>query len=197
MVWGVPNQRDLLDERGKMSTETQETDIPEFEKVLRPGDAHVWTDYFASVFVKIEFSNGRLSITGVHGPQANGNARGGCGQIRDTVREVSRYAPGWDAAMVADLVAIWDRWHLNDLTAGSPRQEEWLREHPIEYTYPESHYGKATTALATAGLNPDTEHVHEGTPYQYGHAWLREDVPGDILERLQAFPDADKTPAWV
>jgi hypothetical protein len=33
--------------------------------------------------------------------------------------------------------------------------------------------------------------------YKYGSAWLREEVPQDVLDFLKALPNTDKTPAWV
>ena len=33
--------------------------------------------------------------------------------------------------------------------------------------------------------------------YKYGSAWLREDVPGDVLAFLAELPDTDVPPAWV
>lgn len=33
--------------------------------------------------------------------------------------------------------------------------------------------------------------------YKYGTAWLREEVPADVLEFLQSLPETDQTPAWV
>jgi hypothetical protein len=33
--------------------------------------------------------------------------------------------------------------------------------------------------------------------YKYGTAWKFEEVPADVIEWLQALPDADRQPAWV
>jgi hypothetical protein len=33
--------------------------------------------------------------------------------------------------------------------------------------------------------------------YKYGSAWLREEVPADVLEWLSELPDTDRQPAWV
>lgn len=65
----------------------------------------------------------------------------------------------WTPALVAEYNAMSKRWHTNLMRAGSPRQEAWLRENPVEWTYPESHYTKALVALTEAGLNPDTEYL--------------------------------------
>jgi len=152
-----------------------------------------------SVFCRIEFKDGRLSITGVVGPMKSGNALGSCGQIITGFAEYDRRghtsvtnivpASGWTVGYIRRFFDVWDRWHLNDMRAGTPKQEEWLRQHPIEVVYPESHYEKASKLLEEAGLNPD-----DG--YRYGHAWLREEVPAEVLQFLADLPDADVQPAW-
>lgn len=150
-----------------------------------------------NLFVKVEFKDGRLSITGVEGPMSNGACHGSCGQIVMRDWDIDQYADGWDDPTVAKLREVWDRWHLNDLTAGSPAQEQYLRDNPVKAVYPESDYTKASEALAAVGLNPDPDYLHNGQPYKYGSAWLFEAVPDDVLEWLRSLPDADKTPAWI
>lgn len=155
-----------------------------FSKVVRIGRG---SD--GNVYAKIKYDGARLSITGVEGPFANGNCKGSCGQIVMHEWSIDEYAPGWSAEMVAQFRADWDRWHLNDMKAGNPQQEEWLRANPVTYVYPDSHYAAATRALDAAGLNPQGD--------RYGHKWHFEAVPDEVLERLAALPDTDKTPAWV
>lgn len=166
------------------------------KKIMRLGTLPTYNGRRMNVFVCAEFTDGRLSLTGVEGPTPNGNAMGSCGQIDMHLREPDGLegftaAPGWTLPMVARLLDIWQRWHLNDMRAGSPAQEEFLRTNPVAFKYPESHYEKASEALAAAGLNPDAD------GYKYGHAWKREAVPADVIAELQAFPDADIQPAWI
>src|SRR4030095_5537016 len=108
-----------------------------------------------NVFATIEITNGRLSITGVEGPLANGNARGSCGQINDSIAaDIDRleFAPGWTRDSVARFLEIWERWHLNDMRAGSPAQTAWLCAKPVSFSYPRRHYDKACGAVCHAGL---------------------------------------------
>lgn len=84
------------------------------------------------------------------------------------------------------LVAIWRAWHLNDMKAGSPAQESWLAANPVTAVYPESHYVKASEALAAVGLNPDPAYLHNGKPYAYGSAWLKQEIPADVRAELDA-----------
>lgn len=70
------------------------------------------------------------------------------------------------------------------MKAGSPIQEQWLREHPIdpsEYEYPRSHYEVARAKLAEAGLNPDPD------KYAYGSAWKTEELPADVLAEIASW----------
>jgi hypothetical protein len=172
-----------------------------FVKTVRLGTLDLNRDYrpgrhnWASVYVKIEYHDGRLSFSGVEGPLANGNCKGSCCQIGQSLRAKAnhlRLARGWNMAMLVQLLSLWDRWHLNDLRAGSPAQEEYLRAHPVEVKSSENHYAATSKALSLAGLNPDGGFGG----YRYGTAWNTEPVPAHVLEWLTALPDADRTPAW-
>lgn len=142
------------------------------------------------LYVRASWDGHRLSMVGVAGPKANGDARGSSGQCVDELDEVTIWHHGWDAAKGARLKAIWQRWHLNDMRAGSQVQEDWLRANPVEATYPESHYEKASEALAAAGLNPDAN------GYKYGHAWKTEEVPEEIIRELFAFTPSQRVCPW-
>ena len=39
--------------------------------------------------------------------------------------------------------------------------------------------------------------LHNGQPYRYGTAWLKEKVPQEVLDFLVALPETDIQPAWV
>ena len=138
---------------------------------------------WGSLFVTVEWDGSRLSLTGVEGPKANGDAKGSCGQCVGSIDDLTTYAPEWDKAKAERLKGLWERWHLNDMRAGSPAQEEFLRANPVTAAYPETHYDKATEALDAAGLNP------EGG--RYGHRWNFEEVPASVVAELFAFPVAD------
>ena len=150
---------------------------------------------YGSIFCHIQFNAGKLSITGVEGPTRNGDARGGCGQIIMHEWEFTSYAPGWNPELVARFREVWDRWHRNDMQAGSPAQRAYLEAHPI--TNRANHYERARDSLRAAGLNPDPGYIHNGKPYSYGSAWLREEVPAGVIAFLESLPDTDITPAWV
>lgn len=166
------------------------------KKIMRIGTLPNYNGRAMNVFICAKFTDGKLSLTGVEGPRPSGDADGSCGQIVMGLREPGGLdgfepAPGWSLEKVARLLDLWERWHLNDMRAGSPAQQEFLRANPVAFKYPESHYEKASEALAAAGLNPDAD------GYRYGHAWRWEDVPADVITEIEAMPDADIQPAWI
>lgn len=173
-------------------------------KVIRIGTIPTYARPAVSIFAQITYNGTRLSISGVIGPRSNGDAAGSAGQVIMSFREYDARgyqsindispAPGWTRDTVKQFFDIWQRWHLNDMRAGSAAQETWLRANPIpaaEYAYPKSHYEAASAKLAAAGLNPDAD------GYAYGSAWKFESVPEDVITFLQSLPDTDIQPAWV
>lgn len=136
---------------------------------------------FITVRVEGDGPGRRLSICGVEGPKGNGDARGSCGQIG--IRSDYEAVPGIDLPRIK---AIWDRWHLNDMRAGDPVQEAWLREHGHGKDYTET-----CANLEAAGLL-----VSNG--YKYGHAWKFEELPEEVVAFLATLPDdsASLPDAW-
>ena len=171
-----------------------------FDKVVRLGTVPIWegSSRTMSIYCKIEYrernSGMELTISGVEGPKADGNAHGACGQIEmsyktEAERATIKPAPKWDQHKIAKFFEVWERWHLNRMRAGTPAQEAWVREHKYP-GYPTSHLDWAREGLAAAGLEPDGD-------YSYGSKWLAEEVPEDVLAWLAGLPDTDHTPAWV
>ena len=101
-----------------------------FTKILQPTFIEAYSSrdnrsFLVHVYVKVEFDGKRLSITGVEGPRRDGDAWGGCGQIKLTTKHGVN--GDWTEEMVTKLSEIWKRWHLNDMRAGCEHQraEEW------------------------------------------------------------------------
>lgn len=87
-----------------------------FKIVFRPGTVEVYNGRRATIFVCAEFDGARLSITSVEGPKLNGDCLGSCGQATDGLRDATfQPAEGWTRESVDRLLAIWERWHLNDM----------------------------------------------------------------------------------
>lgn len=96
-----------------------------------------------------------------------------CGQMLD---EVLSLFP--DHELVQRIHKVWKKWHLNDMTAGSPRQEAHLENLNI------NNYDQAISALTEAGLEPDTEYMHNEQPYHYGTAWLQTELPQSVVDEI-------------
>ena len=92
------------------------------KKIINPVRCEI-NGRFERGFCKIEFSEGKLSISGVIGPRSNGNCRGSCGQCVDEIREGTP-AEGWTREMVYQFCDIWKKWHLNDMCPYCPHQKE-------------------------------------------------------------------------
>lgn len=105
--------------------------------------------------------------------------------IDDVLQYFGDQATGPDGgASVAELCEIWRRWHLNGMRAGTRAQGDYLREHPPEPPfYPTTHYDKAVAALAKVGLWVDRD-------YRYGHAWLVERLPDEVVKRVVEICDS-------
>ena len=146
------------------------------------------------VFVTVNLNHlNNLSITGVIGPRHGGNCQGGCGQI---IRELqpsqfTRFQKPWTYQKVEEFLQVWRRWHLNDMRAGTPAQEQWLRDHQqeAEEEHRRGRYTWACEALGAAGLNPD-----QG--YSYGSRWLKEELPEAIESYLEALPESEEPMPW-
>jgi len=143
-----------------------------------------WKDehykYILVVDVEID-KEGELHITGNTRLQPVGGGHlmeDSGGQNYEDLIAVTHYAEGWNEDKALRLLALWKRWHLNHLRAGSPVQEDWLRANPVVAVYPESHYKKASEELARAGINPDED------GYLYGHEWKREELPDKVVVEL-------------
>ncbi len=144
----------------------------------------------ATMYVKAEIKDGRLSLTGVIGPLKNGNARGSCGQINmefdhrnkvdndqryenPTKADEIKYAKGWNAETWLDLLDIWKRWHLNDMHA------ECEHQRILGWRY-DTHQGQKCPVCG----------------YEIGTKWIKEKLPQYVINRLKKFPVSDTTPAW-
>lgn len=121
-------------------------------------------------YLDITLEAGKFSMSGSY--------PGGGGQCQDHIKartEAQR-----------DLIKIWERWHLNDMKAGTQKQMDALKNPEFEIfkkSRPElSHYDAACAYLKTLRLYsvPDPRPEHKGERYKYGHAWLTEVLPEDL-----------------
>jgi hypothetical protein len=165
----------------------------EFTKIIHPCDCPVGNRKYP-MFCKINLLEGKLSISGVVGPNTHGNAMGGCGQIdmefdhKDKTHNDKRYSnlikpselrfsKGWNIDKWYKFLEIWHTWHLNDLKAGCEHQralgweEEGYDKHPSE-------------PCPTCG-------------YKYGSAWHKVEIPNNVINFLKELPNTDRKPNWI
>jgi len=125
--------------------------------------------------VTIMFSGQRLSMMG--------DFIGCSGQISGELRRLIDKKPEVLKLSVEDatkLCDVWDRWHLNDMRAGTKKQEDAIRE--LRKTQHRGYkYDEACDYLSKIGLLVD-----DG--YKYGTSWLTEEVPQDVLRWLFSLP---------
>ena len=153
------------------------------------------------IFCKIKYTDGKLSISGVVGPMANGDCKGSCGQMYDTIIndiQTIKFAPKWDKVKAFEFVEYWKQWHLNDLQAGCKHQREakWsdqlldttkekTQDNMSIWTYKKDHpRGLLCEPCPTCG-------------YKYGTKWLTMEVPDKVLKFLASLPATDVKPNWV
>ena len=149
-------------------------------------------------FVEWELTDGRFSMSG----QVWDRQGSDCVTAGQCVDEIAEAFP--NDAKLQRMREIWDRWHLNDMKPGSPKQTAWLKAHDAEYraalTAGKDGYQWTCEALAAAGLNPDKSYRYdgpgaanirdEGAGYPYGHAWIKEELPPEVVAEIMAWSDA-------
>ena len=64
--------------------------IHHIDKVIRFGTKKTTGGRFYSVYARIYYRNGALSITGIEGPLASGNCLGSAGQISDSLTDFEK-----------------------------------------------------------------------------------------------------------
>jgi hypothetical protein len=131
----------------------------------------------------------RLSITGevsrTDGRRSDGAVYVSAGQIVDYLDSLDTLSPGWSAAEVSELAAIWRDWHLNTMTAGCAHlpADQLTRE--------ADRYSPGGTRVKCGDGTVNTCPV---SGYRWGSAWLTRPLPGDLpgtLARLMRDRSAD------
>ena len=121
--------------------------------------------------IKIDLTDDRLSICGLIYSgrkllQDDSNLLR-AGQCK---KEAKKFIP-------ARLYEVWDRWHLNDMRAGTPAQEKLVKE--LLESSPNADYDEQCDFLDRHDL------LFDGG-YKYGSAWLREDLPQDVIDYVHS-----------
>lgn len=120
-------------------------------------------------------SDGQLSLVG--------SGRHGAGQVSECLTK-DNPAHGFTRKDCFRLKQVWNRWHLNHLRSGTPKQEEAVRS--WRPTVDDPSYEGACKMLESIDLLTDNG-------YRYGTSWLKEEVPLDVLEWLFKLPGTGNT----
>lgn len=132
--------------------------------------AYTGTRKINAVEIEVTIKDGRLSMVGGIWNSSRTDYVT-CGQNYDEIRKMFPRN-----AKVRRMVEIWERWHLNDMRAGTPRQEEYLRT----LTPRPRGYEATCQALTDAGLLVD-----DG--YRYGSRWLTEALPAEVIAEVETW----------
>lgn len=123
--------------------------------------------------VDLKRSKGKLLTLSIVGDVNFGFRKGECGgQCIDTIREIWGHIP-----KIAELCDLWERWHLNDLVAGTSKQMKIIRKLG-ECPVPSDWYTWACLNLKANDLLVDRG-------YTFGHEWLYEPLPAKVVARIK------------
>lgn len=109
------------------------------------------------------------------------------GQCLDTIARYKSQLS--DPDTFTALYDLWKNYHLNGLHAGTPEQEkavkEWEQEgHRYDYTAAcEMLKEKGLYEVNFTGLTVGRRFENE--PYKYGHGWVIQELPGDVLLKVE------------
>lgn len=140
------------------------------------------------VTIEVELSDGELSMVGNVWNRNETNCET-CGQCGDTIAALFP-----DSKKVQRIVAIWKKWHLNHMNAGTPAQSDLLSHAEPGFDaipYPKDWYRWACEQLKAASLYVDqtAPEIYRGLRtgnmgYVYGSAWLKEELPVEVVEEV-------------
>lgn len=106
--------------------------------------------------IEISLNEGRFSMSGQHG--------GGCGQCQDSIK------PKNEAQK--KLIDIWEKYHLNDIHAGTKKQEKAIEKCKSK------DYNTQIKFLKSQKL-----YIDEG--YKYGSGWLTRGLPKGLWHEVE------------
>ena len=73
-----------------------------------------------------------------------------------------------------EIIEVWEKYHLNDLKAGTPAQNNIAKEYCKEHRYD---YNAICDLLKEQG-------IYEDNGYRYGSSWLFEKIPESVLDKI-------------
>lgn len=109
------------------------------------------------------------------------------GQCLDTINHYKNQLSDPDTFAV--LYDLWKRYHLNGMHAGTPEQEAAIEEWKAAGNRYD--YTAACEMLKERGLYEvnytglSVGRRYDNDPYKYGHGWLVQELPGDVLLKVE------------
>ena len=112
-----------------------------------------------------------------------------CGQCLDTIAKYRKQLSPANRDLFDLLYDLWKKYHLNGMNAGTPEQEAFIESWKNAGNIYD--YGKVCEALKEAGLyeveftGKTVGRMYDHEPYKYGHGWVVNDLPGDVLLKVE------------
>ena len=109
------------------------------------------------------------------------------GQCLDTIAKYKEQLE--DKEVFETLYNLWKKYHLNGMHAGTPEQEDVIEEWKAEGNHYE--YTAVCEMLKRRGLYEvnytglSVGRRYNNEPYKYGHDWLIQELPGDVLLKIE------------
>ena len=105
----------------------------------------------------------------------------GGGQCLDTLMEIYKEQNIVIPSEIKMLTELWGKYHLNDMHAGTPEQEEYL--HSIEITGFANNYKQCCEELKKVNLY---ECEWKGEKSYFGGSWFHWDIPAEDIEKIKS-----------
>ena len=92
--------------------------------------------------------------------------------------ELAQYSSIKNNSKFKQAYEWWKKWHLNDMHAGTEKQEQALEDAGM--TNWANEYSKCCDYLESIGLLYDNG-------YKFGTSWLKREIPAEIQEQMRKF----------
>lgn len=114
------------------------------------------------------------------------------GQCFDILKEIPEVT---ELPIFQEIYDLWNKYHLNDLRAGTKAQEEILKEairNGELKACGANSYDKSCAYLESKDMLYDKNYLVEKVPYKYGSGWLKEEIPEKDLLRIRSLIQTGK-----
>tara|TARA_R110002167_G_scaffold91261_1_gene245533 strand:+ start:13 stop:516 length:504 start_codon:yes stop_codon:yes gene_type:complete len=131
--------------------------------------------------VKVNFDGEKFSASGTIWNHLKTDCYSG-GQNLDQIKKMIP-----NNKLFNKIYSIWKNYHLNNCTAGSPKQEEYLKS--IVRPDNADFYTWECEQLKKVDLLNDQSFLYNGEPYKYGSAWLTTAIPEEVKKEIKSIQE--------